>query len=302
VTDVPFGWAAPRFSPDGSRLALVGEVDRDAAAAADQRVSGRLLLGTYDLPAGPLAQLATDLPLRMVAWDPGGSRLLMPLGFDRERRGRHSQIWSRAADGGDEPSVQFDVTGTQVWAVAPSAEGRRLALVLSTSADPTTPAYDIVLRAMEGDTTLVPFVATAANDVAPSFSPDGRWIAYASNETGRYEVYVRPQSGAGGRVQVSDAGGGQPVWSADGRRLFYVTDSDLVAARVDAAANGDRLSVVSRDRLFEVDMTGGTGAYTAAYDAHPDGERFAISSRSGAGNEVVLWMDWLDEVKALFEE
>jgi len=302
VAEAAFGWATPRFSPDGARLALAGELGRTQEGLRYlQPGAGPGYLGTYDLPEGPLSPLPIGIPLRMAAWTPNGRRVLVPIGFDRERRGRGPEIWSRAADASDQPTVQWRVPG-QVWVVEPSPDGGSLALVVSTSEDPTTPAYDVVIRPLVGDTALVPFAAGPANEVAPRFSPDGRWLAYASNESGRYEVYARPFPGPGGRVQVSDAGGGQPVWSADGRRLFYRSESSLVATRIEPAAGSDRLRVVSRDRLFEADLLGDAGSYVATYDVHPDGERFAVARGLGAGNEVVLWLDWLDEVKALLQE
>ena len=223
----------------------------------------------------------------------------MPIGFDRERLDRDSRIWSRAADASDQASVFLDIPGTQIWAVEPSPDGRALALVVSTSNDPTTPAYDVVIRPLVGDTTLVPFAAGTANEVAPRFSPDGRWLAYASNESGRYEVYARPFPGPGGRVQISDAGGGQPVWARDGRRLFYRGESGFMAARMQADPGSGQLRVVSRERLFDSSLMAGSEAYVATYDVHPDGERFAVARGIGAGSEIVLWLDWLDEVRTL---
>jgi len=289
LSEEPFQGAAPRFSPDGARLAVAG------VSAQDE-----LELWTYDLATGPLTLLAMNLPLRMAAWTGDSRRLLVPIGFDRERQGRDREIWSRAADASDQPRVEWEMDA-QVWVVEPAPDGGSLALVVSTSDDPTTPAYDIVIRPLEGDTALVPFAAGPANEVAPRFSPDGRWLAYASNESGRYEVYARPFPGPGGRVQVSDAGGGAPVWSADGNRLFYRDDSGLVAATVDSGGASTPLRVVSRARLFEADLLGGLGDYAATYDVHPDGQRFAIARPVGAGTEIVLWLDWLDEVKALLE-
>jgi len=290
-TEDPFYWAVPRFSPDGARLAIAGGLARSGAAPFD--------LWTYDLATGPMTLLSVDVPLRHAAWTPDGRRILVPIGFDRRRLDREGRIWSRAADASDQASIFLDVPGSESWVVEPSPDGRALVLVVSTSDDPTTPAYDIVVRPLVGDTALVPFAAGPANEVAPRFSPDGRWLAYASNESGRYEVYVRPFPGPGGRIQISDAGGGQPVWAADGRRLFYRGETGLMATRVQSDATTGQLRVVSRERLFDASSMAGSDAVVAAYDVHPDGERFAIVSGAGAGSEIVLWLDWMDEVKAL---
>jgi len=286
VSDDPFYMAVPRFSRDGARLAVAGVRP------------GQADVWIYDVGGGPLSLLAMDVPVRMVAWTPDGRDVLGSLGFDRRDRG--GQIWSRPADASDRSRPRWELAGTEVWAVEPAPDGRSLALLVSTSSDPNTPAYDIVIRSLVGDTLPVPFAAGDANEVAPRFSPDGRWLAYASNESGRYEVYARPFPGPGGRVQLSDAGGGQPVWSADGRRLFYRGESGLVVARLERDG-ADRLRVLSRERLFDDALIGGPGSTVATYDVHPDGDRLAVARGRGAGTEIVLWLDWLDDVKALLD-
>src|SRR5438105_5056575 len=80
---------------------------------------------------------------------------------------------------------------------------------------------DIWWVSLGGDSTPHPIAATAAEELMPRLSPDGRWLAYASDESGRSEVYVRPFPGPGGRAQISAAGGAEPVWSPDGARLLY---------------------------------------------------------------------------------
>ena len=100
-------------------------------------------------------------------------------------------------------------------------------------------------RAMSGDTTVLAIAANqAAIETMPRVSPDGRWVAFITNESGRDEVVVQPFPGPGGRVQVSTGGASEPVWSRDGRRLFYRGDGRLMAAVLSAGA------VMSRDTLF----------------------------------------------------
>ena len=108
---------------------------------------------------------------------------------------------------------------------------------------------------------------TEFNEQVPQFSPDGHWIAYQSNESGRYEVYVAPFPGPGGKRQVSTAGGAQPRWRADGKELFYrAGDNRLMAAAVDA--KGGTFEVKKVEPLLGL-MVGATG-----YDVSADGQRF----------------------------
>ena len=83
------------------------------------------------------------------------------------------------------------------------------------------------------------FLRTAANELWGQFSPDGRWVAYQSNETGRYEIYVRPFAGQGGSFPVSTTGGVYPRWPRDGAELYYIApDAKLMAAAIRATAGG----------------------------------------------------------------
>lgn len=93
-----------------------------------------------------------------------------------------------------------------------------------------------------------PFVATHADEFSPTVSPDGQWLAYVSNETGRYEVYVRSMTGHGGPVQVSTNGAVEPLWSPTGRELFYRADRKIIAARVTWSEGAAR---VQREALFD---------------------------------------------------
>ena len=104
-------------------------------------------------------------------------------------------------------------------------------------------------------------------------SPDGRWLAYMSDESGRYEVYVEPFGRDGDRVRVSVEGGGQPKWRGDGRELFYVTPSRRLMA-VGVRVAEDRLDVGAPTELFE--LRGFTGLELDDYSPTADGQRFLV--------------------------
>ena len=146
------------------------------------------------------------------------------------------------------------------------------------------------------DKTPRPIVATNANEFTPKLSPDGRLLAYTSDESGRDEVYVRPFPSGTGRWQISSEGGFGPLWRRDGRELFYIdNDSILIAVPVledSAFATGPHKELFSTHGLY------GDG-YATPYDITPDGERFLMIKQLDA--EMVMVVNWLEEVRRLFE-
>ena len=128
----------------------------------------------------------------------------------------------------------------------------------------------------------------------PAVSPDGRWLAYASNASGRHEVYVRPFERPGAPVLVSEGGGTEPAWSRDGRRVFYRGARHVVAATV---AAGARLSVVDRRALF-VDGFDGEMPHRN-YDVSADGRGLVmVAPQRPAETETVVVLDWGAELRA----
>ncbi len=131
-----------------------------------------------------------------------------------------------------------------------------------------------------------PFVATAADEETPRFSPNGELLAYASDETGSFELYVRPVSGTGGRVQISVGGGSEPVWARDGRGVYYRGPSRLMFAALDA-----RGEVLRRDTLF-------ADAYrkenrAVAYDVFPGGQEFLMQRFVTEGRrDLMVLLNW----------
>ncbi len=149
---------------------------------------------------------------------------------------------------------------------------------------------DIWALPMFGERQPFPFVKTPFDEGFGQFSPDGRWVAYASDESGRSEVYVAPFPGPGAKWQISNAGGGYPRWRANGRELFYFSTGKLMAAAVGLGA--DRVEVESVQPLFEMSRPGG-GA-RPYYDVSPDGQRFlhiVLASRA-TETPLTLLANW----------
>jgi len=266
----------PRFSPDGKRVAISAPI-RGSRGVWMVNVTDRTISRT-----GLSSASALD-------WTRDGRRVAAML--------RGGPTW-QSADGGDSVSLIRSTQGKQFYSLALSPDGTALVLVSGFGEG----GFNLVLRRIGGDTTDVPLVATAANEYAPRFSPDGHWLAYTSDESGRPEVYVRPYPENGPRVQISTAGGNQAVWSADSRHVFYRSGPAFMVA--DIAASGGSLSVTARRKLFEGNYYGADPmAIAAKYDVSPDGHGFLVGRALGDGaDEIIVWTGWLGELEAQLAE
>jgi serine/threonine-protein kinase len=147
-----------------------------------------------------------------------------------------------------------------------------------------------------GDSVPVPLVATQATELYPALSPDGRWLAYSSDESGAFEVYVRPfPETAGAKWQVSTAGGSQPMWSSTGRELLYVNGkNEMVSAQIPPGAT---FSVGAQRTLFSVQPFVAVGAVPAFW-LSPDDKRFLVLREGEAGQpgELVVAENWVQQL------
>jgi len=146
------------------------------------------------------------------------------------------------------------------------------------------------------------FLKTSSDERHPSFSPDGRWLAYVSDESGRFQVYVRTFPDKGGKWQISNSGGAYPVWSRNGRELFFRTDDNRImvadyTAKVDSFAAG-KPRLWSEKKLADLGLVG-----SGNYDVAPDGKRIAaVMPAEGpevqqAQNHVIFLQNFFDEVR-----
>jgi Tol biopolymer transport system component len=168
-----------------------------------------------------------------------------------------------------------------------SADGRLLALQSFSPGSKTT--WDVWTYSF-GDKTVKPFAQSAYAETGASFSPDGRWLAYASDESGRSEVYVQPFPGPGSKSRVSTAAGGQPRWRRDGRELFYREPAGRFMA-VPVTARGGTFEAGTPQPLFEVRANPTPGTQ---YDVTGDGQRFIVSvpARAEGASPLTLVLNW----------
>jgi Tol biopolymer transport system component len=200
-------------------------------------------------------------------WSPDGTSILFA--SDRKAKGAHSDLWIKPMDGGKERifAESSDDRGPEDW----SRDGRFLSFnVIEARGRRNTQLWIL-------DTTrerrVVPFATDADIQGNSRFSPDGRWIAYSSNGSGRFEVHVRAFPGPGGERQVSTSGGGFPVWRRDGKELFYLSLDNKIMA-VPVAADGT-FHAGSPVPLFSVHPK----VFSTVYDVSSDGSRFLVNSQ-----------------------
>jgi Tol biopolymer transport system component/DNA-binding winged helix-turn-helix (wHTH) protein len=149
-----------------------------------------------------------------------------------------------------------------------------------------------------GDRKVVPFPETTFKEGAAQFSPDGRWLAYVSDESGRYEIYVQHYSGPGGKWQISTEGGTEPLWNPNGRELFYRSGDRMMAAEI---ATQPHFSAGKPKMLFSGQFQPSPNPVpNANYDVSRDGQRFLLLKAGGldkAPTQINVVLNWFEELK-----
>jgi serine/threonine-protein kinase len=276
-------YTVPRFSPDGRRLALL----MSTSSGTDVYV--------YELERETMTQLTFGGHAGNPTWTPDGKHIV----FSSSANGSGID-WIRS-DGSGEPERLLAAQNNIVpWSFSP--DGRRLAYF---ETNPET-ANDISTISLDTSDPDHPkpgkpelFLGTPSNELVPMFSPDGRWIADRSNESGNSEIYVRPfPAGRGGKWQISTGGGLYPIWSNNGRELFYETADNRIMV-MDYTVNGDSF-VPGKPRLWSEKQIFYPSSSNLALA--PDGKRFAVFPMpEGAGPEkgsvhVTFVLNFFDEL------
>jgi Tol biopolymer transport system component len=237
----------------------------------------------YDIPAGTLARLTSEAANLRPDWTPDGKRIV----FVSNRSGEFG-IWWRDADGSTGPEKVFE-SRDDADEVAVASDGS----VVVYRQNKTGGSYGVAFQSIADFSTPSPFVSTASHrEMMPSVSPDGRWLAHVSDETGASEVYVRAFPGTGARYLVSVGGGSEPRWAPDGRRLFYRSGRAMIAAHVSMVP---QFTVTGRDLLFEGDYS--QGASHQSYDVTRDGRGFLMMQRD-AHEELIMVLNWFTDLRA----
>ena len=264
-------YSHPRYSPDGRRLAF------------DVRGGQGTDVWVYDLAARTRLRLTTEGVNDRPEWTPDGTRVL----YSSNRAGAKYALWWKSANGGT-PAESVYAAKYDIREGIVSPDGRSVVYREDTPDD----NRDILEMTVGSAQPPAPLLHSRADELMARLSPDGRWLAYVSDESGEYEVYVRALSGNGGQVPVSSGGGMEPLWSRDGHSLFYRNDAKLVEASVQTSP---ALAVTGRRDLFDANYA--TDLFHPDYDVAPDGKHFAMLKSADDERQLIVVQNWIREVR-----
>ncbi len=267
-------FARPRVSPDGSRIAV--QVGIGSSATSDIWILDRRLQA--------LTRLTFEGTNSDPIWSRDGARIVFAgrAGFSSPE----TDIFQQSADGSGAAEPVLRAPGRQ-WPHGWSADG---SLILEEFAA-GSPRRVSALRPGTTVTMQVVRAPPTAVTQMPSVSPDGRWLAYASNESGRMEVYVTPLPGPGPKSLVSNAGGEQPLWARNSPELFYRDGARVIAARV---VTSPSFAVLRRDVLFEDDYL---RMNSSNWDVMPDDQHFVMLKPIDLSAQLMVVTNWGAEIE-----
>ncbi|TAK12226.1 MAG: serine/threonine-protein kinase [Acidobacteria bacterium] len=284
IIDVPPAYYAdPHVAPDGRRVAI------SVTGAGSRRD-----IFVIDTVRGTTSRLTFDaLENRTPLWTHDGRRLVY-VTFDRTRN--VSTIMTKFADGSGEAHAITEVGG-QAYAEDLTRDDRTLLV----SANPSTARgkFEIFKVELTDGAKPVRLIAAQTTDVAnPAISPDGRWVAYYSLESGQAEVYVQPFAGSASRAQISSSGGTQPHWSTDGRTLYYQNADNLMAVPIDSGAAFSP----GKARVFLSGVAIPNTDSGQTYHVDPATPRFLmlrVATESAVAPHARVIFNWFEELRRL---
>ena len=284
----PATWYNPQFAPDGRRLAI-------------NIVDGQNDVWVYEWARETLSRLTFDAADdRRPVWTPDGRWIAFASA--RADKATLNLYWRRADGTGDEQRLTESQNQQQPASWHPSGQ------FLAYEEQGSQTNSDLMILPMAGDEASgwkpgrpTAFLKTPSTEHEPTFSPDGHWLAYSSNETGRQEVYVRPFPGPGGQWQISTGGGAGPTWSRAKPELFYGTPNGQIMV-VPFAGDGDSF-LPEKPQLWSTGRFEWRGP-NRAFDLHPDGERFALAAPAQASpgaktDHVTFIFNFFDDLRSI---
>ncbi len=273
ILDMERRFHSPRVSPDGNAIV----VDFTQQNSRD--------VWTLNLEDKTTSRLTFDNDGHDPVWTRDGKRVA----YASARNGVIGMFMRNADGSGSTDSLFVGSTAETVGAFVPNSDQ---VVVINTNQTGINELHAMSLASRAAPT---PYLASSFSVAYPAVSPDGKWLAYSSDESGQLEVYVRPMAGQGGKVLVSQNGGSEPAWSRNGRELFYRafggTGTPMIAAsvRTDGA-----FKVLTRTTLFDAAEYEAATPHTN-YDVMPDG-RF-VMVHQGRLSEIVIVQNWTEEVR-----
>jgi serine/threonine-protein kinase len=278
VVPRPATYRSARLSPDERRIAVV--VDED----------GLTDVWIIDLTLGTLSKLTTLKTVSTVSWSPDGASVIY-LAADQAG----NALWLQPATGGIPAQKLVEMPYAADGAVL-SPDGKS-ALVAVEPGD----HWGLNRVLLDSSNVIRPYLSQSVNFHAPQISPDGRWVAMVSDESGHDEVYLRSYPDPVSKVQVSSGGGGAPNWSADGSRLYYINGTTLLAERLTTSPT---LALLGRDTVL-ANLPGAAlvnGYFSAGYQPSRDGKRILTLLPDRNNYQLVVSPNWITEFRRKLAE
>jgi eukaryotic-like serine/threonine-protein kinase len=282
----PASYLYPRLSADGRKMAL--EIEGPSHD-----------IYVYEFDRGVLTKMSLDGLSHAPVWSPDGEQI----GFRSWKLGGMT-LWSMPADRSRPEERLLDQPGMQSL-VSWSPDGGYVSYVDRTQET----GFDVLVLPLHGERKPLPVAQSKFVEGSPKFSPDGQWLAYCSNESGRPEVFVQPYPGPGPKTQVSTDGGTDPVWRAKGGELYYRNGAKMMAVEV---RTQPRFAAGRPAMLWEGDYShgmssscGAPGVSSFNYDVTPDGERFLMVKdvhHKVESTRIVVVLNWTTELQRLMAE
>jgi Tol biopolymer transport system component len=274
-------FSRPRLAPDGRRVAVaIGSGAGQAQNLGD--------LWVFDLTREIRNRLTFDGRSTFPTWSPDGSRLA----YSSDRGDGRYQLHLRGfSAGGSDEEIPTNRGTNYPFSWSPDSR-----FVATVSVAPTT-ANDIWVLPVDDPAQWRPFVRTPLGEGAPTFSPDGRWIAYVSEQSGRSEIYMRPFPGPGEEVTISTDGGNEPIWARKTGDLFYRRGNSVIVVAITTTPT---VSVGRPRQLFERAYSR-SNAFWPNYDVSPDGQRLLMIKgiAQEAPKRINVVLNWVEELKRL---
>ena len=224
-------------------------------------------------------------------WSPDGARL-----FFGSARAGVTRVFQKTVGGVGQDELVAERSLPEAIATYPTdvSSDRQFLLYQQNTAR----GYDLGVLPLSGDQKPSVFFATPFNEVQGRFSPNHRWIAYASDESGRFDVYVRPFPAASGQWKISDAGGMQPEWRRDGKELFYISSDGKMTA-VPVTTDGATFAAGEARALFDVEVPEPIPPFPTDYSVTADGQRFLVNTVVDQPTRPALTviLNWTTELK-----
>jgi len=283
LVDTPGSYAGVRLSPNERRILLTMP---DA--------SGGLQAWIHDRASATTTQLTFDGTNIRPAWSPSGDRIA----FASNRRTRF-YLWTMPADGSDKGDRAGE--GPEINGPTPvhwTRDGKWLVIDGAPEDGKSPGGEDVFAIPTSGKRMMLPVVATAASEQSGEVSPDGKWIAYISNDAGRYQLYVQPFLAPGGRTLISAGGAQEPAWVSKSELAYVNTDVDsMVVARLEFGPT----ITVSRTTLFDHRPFQAGGVSQRNYDVMRDGRTFIFARPVNQRHvvEPMVVLNWVQEVRRL---